>query len=651
MVQGVSRTTSSLVLCAALFACSSKDSGPTSETVTPTGFIVEGLSPFTLLLSWEPPTAPFDGYRLEVTDGSQPLQQIGTELIPPAEKAVRLVSRSGIPEAVHLRFALTAIRQGQPIGPAAIADFIEPLLAVYDLGALLVDGGILLTWKSGSLRAEQVEIFRVHLEAADGGPPDRGFPVVQGASSTSYLDALDPVLSEGSNYLYSVILHGASTVSNPTTVQASVPLLSPTELSVIGRASGVDLSWKSPSRAATELVLERAEGFANAYLELVHLPADAGSYRDVPPSPGVYSYLLEARRPGSQPGWLANSGVAPPRGDLLFDAALVDGPIGSTAVRDASGRWTVCGGQDGVADLTGQRTAFVPSGLRYWATPCVLLDSGGLPHAVYGTAPTNLSSETLWHAWFDGTTWQTEEIATRAIGFGYPAFAVDDSGGVHVVWQQWGMNPAQGFEYAHRTAGGWPTEEPGLPLTSSEFIWDLQVDRSGTVHVLMAPELDLLERAPGGAWSNALIPVGVADAGLAPLPAYGQIRLRGDADLTVFFVRNGIEIATRRDGGWSVPEPVAPHLMAFTLPIFVAAAAREGSRLAVAFESSDQQTLFIEGPGGSLRVNLGGTEPYVAGLSFDADGGLHGLQYLSNILPSHTDWLHYGTFDEVQPSP
>jgi hypothetical protein len=58
----------------------------------------------------------------------------------------------------------------------------------------------------------------------------------------------------------------------------------------------------------------------------------------------------------------------------------------------------------------------------------------------------------------------------------------------------------------------------------------------------------------------------------------------------------------------------------------------------------------IQGSGGSLHVNLGGT-PYVAGLSFDADGGLHGLQYLSNILPGRADWLHYGTFDEVQPSP
>ena len=96
--------------------------------------------------------------------------------------------RPGIPEAVHLRFALSAIRQGQPIGPAATVDFIEPLLAVWDLGALLVDGGILLTWRSNSLRAEQVEIVRVHLEAADGGTPDPGFPVVQQASSTSYLD-------------------------------------------------------------------------------------------------------------------------------------------------------------------------------------------------------------------------------------------------------------------------------------------------------------------------------------------------------------------------------------------------------------------------------------------------------------------------------
>ncbi len=169
------------------------------------------------------------------------------------------------------------------------------------------------------------------------------------------------------------------------------------------------------------------------------------------------------------------------------------------------------------------------------------------------------------------------------------------------------------------------------------------------MHVLIGPDLDLIERAPGGAWSNALIPVGVADAGFAPFPAYGQLRLRGDADLTVLFVRNGIEIATRRDGAWSAPEPVAPHLMSFSLPVFVAAAAREGGRLAVAFESSDQQTLFIQGPGSSLHVNLGGTEPYDAGLSLDTDGGLHGLQYLSNILPGRADWLHYGTLSCCWP--
>ena len=144
MLQRVVTATSSLVLCVALFACSSKDGQPPSETVTPTGFTVEGSGPFTLLLSWQPPTATFDGFRLDFTEGGRPLQQIGTELIPPTVKAVRLVSQSAIPEAVHLRFALTAIRQGQPIGPGASVDFIEPLLAVYDLGALLVDGGIVL---------------------------------------------------------------------------------------------------------------------------------------------------------------------------------------------------------------------------------------------------------------------------------------------------------------------------------------------------------------------------------------------------------------------------------------------------------------------------------------------------------------------------
>jgi hypothetical protein len=635
------------LMAGALAGCPSTPPPAPTGTVSPSGLSVTQETVNSLILRWTRPSMPFDSYTLEVSDVVHPFQQIGGP-IPASWDGVTLSSQTPFPELLHLYFRLTAIAGGQPLGPAATAEFLEPLRAL-DATATYVDGGIVVSWLTASTAANGVEISRQHFrlpEAPGSSPPSvTEVPL----TPASYLDT---DLEEATSYQYTVTLRAGAGRGTPSIATATSPLLPPIDLVTTPRAGGVDLQWTNQSAAATGLVVLRSAGIPSEPGEsIATLAADAGSYRDVPPVPGLYTYRVETRRSGYVPGGVSGGVFAPPGGALLFDAALLPAQQGLEAVRNTSGEWTVCG-SDGVLDLSGHRPP-LPSGGG--ASPCVLLDPAQQPHhpeAVFVGAGTAM---TFLQAWFDGTQWLTEQIVSGP-GVGSPWFALDSQGQAHAIWQIFDENNQPvSFHYARRTAGAWIAEPVPLAPAGYEFPLDVAVDGSGVVHVVTYPALDHLQRANDAGWSRESLPL---NWGATERPPVAHLRVIGTSDLLLAFVWNDwlkpgdrLEVLARVDGGWSSPEVVASRNLESPDKGFRMAVMPAGERTALTFSSPHSDTspgwttLFVRTDGDWSRTAIGDDNSLVMGLGFDSQGKLHGLELIQD--PRSGTFQFDATFDEV----
>ncbi len=632
------------VLCLAglVEACSSKPTVPEpSGTVSPSGLTVLQDTPNSLVLRWTAPTAPFDSYIIEVSDVVHPYQQVG-DPFPSSWTGLRLSTQNPFPEMIHLYFRLTAISGGKPLGPAATADFLEPLR---DLGAAVTygDGGIVVSWVTQSTVADRIEISRRSFRLPDG--PGTSPPSVVSVPLTPST-WVDTALDEATSYQYVLTLRAGPNSGSPVTATTATPLLPPLNLALTPRGGGVDLRWTNQSTAATRITILRFAGLVGgAGGPIASLAPDAGSYRDVPPVPGLYTYSVETHRQGYESAGISNSGLAPPNGALRFDGNVLPVEQGIEAVRNKAGEWTVCG-SDGVVDLSGHRPSFPPSG--YFGPPCVMLDPSDQPHHLFEDFVDAGTALSVSQAWFDGSQWQTEEIVSGT-GVGGPWLALDSRGEAHAVWQIYDENNQPvSFHYAHRTAAGWIQEPVAITPVGREFPMDMQVGGDGVVHVVTGPTLAHLERATDAGWRREALPV---TWGATEQPAAVHLRTLQGSNLLLAFVWDDwtkagdrLEVLTRVDGSWSGPEVVATRDLDTTYKEFRAAVDPTSGRTGLTFSIPDvaftpgAPSLYVRTDGGWSTTAIGDDNTVVMGLAFDPDGGIHGLEYLGQFD---------ATFDEV----
>ncbi len=76
------------------------------------------------------------------------------------------------------------------------------------------------------------------------------------------------------------------------------------------------------------------------------------------------------------------------------------------------------------------------------------LDAAGYPHVVYGGGQ-------VCYAWYDGTTWQIEQIEGQGISAYGPALALDSTGSPHVIYSD---STAGALKYARRNGSTWQIE-------------------------------------------------------------------------------------------------------------------------------------------------------------------------------------------------
>jgi hypothetical protein len=85
----------------------------------------------------------------------------------------------------------------------------------------------------------------------------------------------------------------------------------------------------------------------------------------------------------------------------------------------------------------------------------------------------------------------------------------------------------------------------------------------------------------------------------------------------------------------------------FLIPPFLAAGSKDGQRLATTFAMPAGTILFVNGGAGWRATTFGQYEATLLGLGFDAQGHLHGLQFLGADAPGSPGQVYYGSFDEV----
>ena len=600
----------------------------TPPTVTPRDLRVTYLAPTQLLLTWIDPATQHDGDRLEYAVPGGPFQQIGN-LIPAYQNGVGLKWQSDLPELVVLIFRLTAMRQGSPIGPAATVQFTEPLRPLSAI-ATVVGDGIQVNWSTTSTLADRIEVRRAHHREPSTVVVDD--PSAAGTYPLSQNSRLDTDILDAMTYVYTLTLKAGQVSGDPATAQAVTYPAPPTDLVALVHAGNVELHWTNRTSAATEVQVLRGQGLQpGGYLDLVaHLAPDAGSYREQAPGSGQFTYTVSAQIPvyGTATAW-ASVDVVP--SSIHVDTELVRrgrGPFG--AALHPSGEWLLCRSTPGIDPFPpdDRDAGLAIPGIEFqgdrWADPCLLLDGSGLPHSVFSAAGT------VYHAWFDGSVWATEQIVARpSDGFWSLRATLDSHDSLHVVWQLAGFYPDAGFEYAHRFDGGWVTESvPSIAIPADDTPLDVAVDRSDTVHVLWAPRLDHLQRSAAGTWSLEQIPVALGNGerigdsmflpGLSTGPAVLFTRIPSSGD------SHSIELTTLDARSWSAPELVSSTQGHGSW--LIAATSADGTRLATTMAEGPRE-VFVRGDAGWTSFDLGATSTaWVLGLALDDQDRLHWLE-------------------------
>ena len=610
-----------------LGACSSEPSTPAPPpTLTPANLAVTYLAPNRVLLTWTEPTAQYDGTRVEYGTPGGTFRQL-SDLVPAGQSRVLLETQTDLPELLVLIFQLTSIREGSPIGPSATVQFTEPLRAL-SVSATLVGSTIQVQWSTTSAVADRVELRREHYRDPSTVVEDPSAAATYPLSQTSRVD--NDIL-EAMTYVYTLTLKAGQVSSTPTGAEVATYPAPPTDLVARAHAGTVELTWTNHSQAATEIQVLRGQGLQpGGNVDIVaHLAPDAGVYREQVPGPGQYTYTISAQVPvyGTAFVW-ASVDVLPP--SVPFQTEI-QSPGGSplSAILHPSGEWLLCGSTPAVDPLPqGALDAgtAIP-GTRFvgdsWATPCLMIDGSGRPHSVFSAAGT------VYHAWFDGSAWEMEEIAARPFGVGYLRAGLDSRDALHVVWLQAGLSPDTGFEYLHRADAGWVTESlPDIAFPQDATPLHLAVDRADTVHVLWAPRLDHLRRSGAGIWTLEQIPVAlangerIADSVFLPNLSTGPVVLFSRVPSTLD--RHSIELSTWDAGRWSVPELVTSFQGDGSW--LIATASADGTRLAASI-AQGPRTVFLRGDAGWTSLDLGAMSPaWVLGLALDEQDRVHWLE-------------------------
>ncbi len=382
----------------------------------------------------------------------------------PGEATTSLVRLDdSFPERTQVAFRLRAVVGGSPSEWSNEATLVRGIRAPSSFAAEMGmtyatrSGPVTLTWTNASQVATVIELERSRLDGA--GSPTTWTPVVEASLAAGR--HLDHLLEDGAAYAYRVRVGAEGAWSSRREAQTpAVDLAAPWGLRAFVDGSVVRLTWTNQSATAESLTVGRyTRGWPN-WDSLVELPATQATWTEPMPVWPVMSYDLTASR---QSAYLyAKTEVVriepftvsgPPA--LAGSAQLL--PEHQWAARDVAGRFHLA--QQIYAEprihratAAGHETHVLPGAYRL-AEPGVIVDGQGAPHTVYLRAVT--SGTELVHAWWGGSAWQEEIVATDDVApwvsnTSQAWFGVDDSGSPQVVYRRTEPYPRAGGARSRR---------------------------------------------------------------------------------------------------------------------------------------------------------------------------------------------------------
>lgn len=187
---------------------------------------------------------------------------------------------------------------------------------------------------------------------------------------------------------------------------------------------------------------------------------------------------------------------------------------------------------NGTAWDTERLLSSAPLGVDY---PKVAADSFGKTHVVWVNRLSPQSSDSrIFYNRREGDTWTGPTLISNNQKYvTFPDVAVDQSGNVHVVWEEGGPAPIYGANilYRRQEAGQWLPQEQ---LTVDDGIYSsapaIACDSTGKVHVVWYDEVDyLLHYRRGVPYSASVAPSppvsGKLTATLSPNPFAGSVAI------------------------------------------------------------------------------------------------------------------------------
>lgn len=269
----------------------------------------------------------------------------------------------------------------------------------------------------------------------------------------------------------------------------------------------------------------------------------------------------------------------------------------------------------------------------------VAVDTDGQPHALYVDVPTPRDDNPIpiVHTWFDGLSWQAEEIGREFTAQDLTAFDIGPEGTLHAAWLGPRRNGALVWVgVATRSSGSWRIDQAinDVPAVGSGQ-WDgvlLAGDETGAPHLLLwSPLWQIHVFRDQSGWQSESIPEPTPfQYPTALLAGGGRVTLLTDLDYAGSGVRT-LAVFERTTSGWSDAIALANNVNFAHAPS--AARSADGRRVAIAIADhpyGEQQfgTLWIREADRTTSMYEMFTTPSLVTTGFSADGKAWVLQWL-----------------------
>lgn len=658
-----------------LAACGGGGSGSSPALGGPTNLSVQWSPVYSnyVDISWTAPLDTIDGYQLEERNGSAAFTLLNTNGLLDYRSVATgwSVNTASLAEDSNLDFRMRAFKGSGSSAYSNTASLHMGLKAPGFTNVTYSSAGVDVSWTNYSTVADTLLLERGIFAPASSTYTWTTVPGIT-FGAVHYLDPNPP--EEATVAYRATYSKGAETVSS-ISYTVSVGLKAPVNLQAVPLVEGVNLTWQNQSTSATEVVVCRASGLDAypSYQDLAHLAPGATSYQDLALAMGYYTYRIDARGPNyqtsSSKGVMAVTLPLPGTGPTLAPR-LISQPAATGGAMNGSQQWFLAqdssynSGPVTIQSPDGAGwTPYLPPNATSLLAPKILLDSLGHPHTVFLRSVVQGGSvQAIVHAWFDGTAWQTEEVARRTLyntsSATGPAFQLDGADNLKLLWLNSLGTPA-GLEYAYKgTGGAWTTETLNVVTPSITLIgnFTLNLDANGAPCVLLTSWQAnyFLQRQGPAQWSWEALPASV----LQNMSTLQGTVLSPSGDFTILLTQSNFTgntfsyqlcQLTRAAGTWGSVQVLLP--LGSSDSSLQGATIRQtpsASRLAICFQSyGSGEILLFRDQGIWTTTTIGPSSYYnyppLAG--FDGNGKLHLLLPAASAYNATT--MTYVAFDEA----